>query len=78
MTSNSLLAKAIDSPSSAMFSNYSYTLYGLASGNKGWEQVTIDHPEVGANEIFELAFTKIKNNPILLLREITGAYLDYF
>lgn len=78
MTSNSLLAKAIDSPSSAMFSNYSYTLYGLASGNKGWEQVTIDHPEAGANEIFELAFTKIKNNPILLLRGITGAYLDYF
>lgn len=78
MAGNWLLAKAINSPTSAMFSNYSYTLYGLAAGNKGWEQVLIDHPGVGPNEIFTLAFEKIKDEPSLFVQGIAGAYSDYF
>lgn len=78
MAGNWLLAKAIHSPTSAMFSNYSYTLYGLAVGNKGWEQVLVDHPGVSANEIYTLAFNKIKNEPALFIQGITGAYSDYF
>lgn len=78
MAGNWLLAKAINSPTSAMFSNYSYTLYGLAAGNKGWEQVLVDHPGVVSNEIFVLAFDKIKNEPMLFVQGISGAYTDYF
>lgn len=78
MAGNWILAGLIDSPTSAMFSNYSYTLYGLAAGNKGWEQVLIDYPGVSGNEIFTLAFDKIKNDPILFLKGIVGAYTDYF
>ncbi|MFM8425595.1 MAG: hypothetical protein ACKOBL_10500, partial [Chloroflexota bacterium] len=78
MAGNWLLAKAINSPTSAMFSNYSYTLYGLAVGNKGWEQVLVDHPGVSANEIYTLAFNKIKNEPALFIQGIAGAYSDYF
>jgi hypothetical protein len=78
MAGNWLLAKAIHSPTSAMFSNYSYTLYGLAVGNKGWEQVLVDHPGVSANEIYTLAFNKIKNEPALFIQGIAGAYSDYF
>lgn len=75
---NWLLAKAIHSPTSVMFSNYSYTLYGLAAGNKGWEQVLIDHPGTNPNDIYTLAFNKIKGNPHLFFEGIRGAYLDYF
>lgn len=78
MAGNWLFAKAINSPTSAMFSNYSYTLYGLAAGNKGWEQVLVDHPGVNASEIFALAFEKIKNEPVLFAQGIAGAYADYF
>lgn len=78
MAGNLLLAKAINSPTSAMFSNYSYTLYGLAVGNKGWEQVLIDHPGVNADEIYVLAFNKIISEPALFVRGIVSAYSDYF
>lgn len=78
MAGNWLFAKAINSPTSAMFSNYSYTLYGLAAGNKGWEQVLVDHPGVDSNKIFALAFDKIKNEPSLFAQGISGAYTDYF
>lgn len=78
MVGNWLLAKAINSPTSAMFSNYSYTLYGLAAGNKGWEQVLVDHPGTSANKIYALAFDKIKNEPLLFAQGIAGAYSDYF
>lgn len=78
MAGNWILAKAINSPSSAMFSNYSYTLYGLAVGNKGWEQVLLDYPGANANEIYLLAFNKIKSDPALFIQGIAGAYSDYF
>lgn len=78
MAGNWLLGKLINPPTSAVFSNYSYTLYGLASGNKGWEQVLIDYPNVQESEIYALAFDKIRNDPVLLLQGIVGAYSDYF
>ncbi|MBI3170858.1 MAG: hypothetical protein HYZ22_20450 [Chloroflexi bacterium] len=78
MAGNWVFARAIHSPTSAMFSNYSYTLYGLAVGNKGWEQVLVNHPGANANEIYALAFDKIKNEPFLFARGIAGAYSDYF
>lgn len=78
MAGNWLLGKLLNPPTSAVFANYSYTLYGLASGNKGWEQVLVDHPNVPENEIYALAFDKIRNNPILFMQGIAGAYSDYF
>ncbi len=35
---------AVDSSSS--MANFSYTLYGLVVGGKGWRQYTLDHPDV--------------------------------
>ena len=78
MAGNWVFARAIHSPTSAMFSNYSYTLYGLAVGNKGWEQVLVDHPGVNGNEIYALAFDKIKKEPLLFVQGVAGAYSDYF
>ena len=49
-------------------SNFSYTLYGLAVGGKGWGQVLVDHP--GATEgaaIYALALEEIRRHPRGLL-----------
>jgi len=78
MTANWSLAKLMNSPTSKPFSNYSYTLYGIASGNKGWEQAGIDHPTASESEILDLALQKIKENPALFAQGVIGAYSDYF
>lgn len=75
---NLILVRAIAEPQSAPFSNYSYTLYGLASGNKGWDQVIIDHPNVSEQEVMPLAIQKIRSEPTLLLQGMLGSFADYF
>jgi len=75
---NFLLFKAIADPQSIPFSNYSYTLYGLASGNKGWTQAGTDYPNDNESEIMSLAIQKIRSDPALFLRGILGSYRDYF
>lgn len=52
-------------------SNFSYVLYGLAAGGKGWKQIYIDHPDIfqggeGAfsQVIYALAFERIATNPL--------------
>ena len=50
--------------SQTAMSNFSYTLYGLAVGGKGWAQVQVDHP--GATEgaeIYALALEEIRRHP---------------
>lgn len=78
MFANFAIARINTSPKSTTFSNYSYTLYGLVSGNKGWEQAGKDHPEADADEIYALAIQKIVDNPIYFLLNVLGAYRDYF
>ncbi len=75
---NLILVRLIADPHSALFSNYSYTLYGLASGNKGWDQVIRDHPEVTEREVMPLAIQKIRSEPTLLLQGMLGTFADYF
>lgn len=78
MAANSGLIRLVSASPSAAFSNYSYTLYGIAVGNKGWEQAGIDHPNAGAGEVYELAFHSIRENPALFAQGVAGAYADYF
>jgi hypothetical protein len=75
---NLILVRVIAQPQGAPFSNYSYTLYGLASGNKGWDQVIKDHPNVSEEEVMPLAIQKIRSEPTLLLQGMSGAFTDYF
>jgi hypothetical protein len=75
---NALLLKVVAQPNSVPFSNYSYVLYGLASGNKGWTQVFIDHPGVTEPEVMPLAISKIQADPAGLIRGILGSYADFF
>jgi hypothetical protein len=75
---NFVLLKAVALPQSAPFSNYSYILYGMASGNKDWSQVMIDHPNITESEIMPQALQKIRSNPAPFLMSIYESYRDYF
>ena len=75
---NIILVRVIAQPQSVPFSNYSYTLYGLASGNKGWTQVIRDYPNITEQEIMPLAIQKIRSEPTLLLKGMIGSFADYF
>lgn len=78
MGANWGLVKLINSSSAEAFSNYSYTLYGLAVGNKGWEQAGIDHPDASPSQVYDLAFQQIRQDPALFAKGVAGAYADYF
>ncbi|HXQ33650.1 MAG TPA: hypothetical protein VN843_06475 [Anaerolineales bacterium] len=78
MLSNMVMVKIIGSTDAVPFSNYSYSLYGLASGNAGWSQVNRDHPDVKEEEVLGLALEKIHNNPSLFVIGILRSYRDYF
>ena len=75
---NLLLLQLIGANLDSAFSNYSTVLYGLAAGNKGWQQVYRDYPGVGDNEIWGLAIKQILSTPGLFLSGIAGAVADYF
>jgi len=75
---NIINIKLLGSKEGAIFSNYSYTLYGLASGGAGWTQFELDHPGIPETEILPLAIQKIQSNPNLFFQGIIGSYKDYF
>jgi len=75
---NSILLKTIAEPQGVPFSNYSYTLYGLASGNKGWTQAGQDYPNATESEVMSLALQKIRSDPALFLRGMLRSTRDYF
>jgi hypothetical protein len=67
---NLALTRLVAVPSGVPFANFSYTLYGLASGGKSWVYVFEAHPEVLAiqepeqsKKIYQLAFELIREKP---------------
>jgi hypothetical protein len=75
---NLLLVKNIGSKNGVAFSNFSYIVYSLASGNQEWTAVYKDYPNVTEAEVMPLAIQKIRQNPGLLIKGIVAAYGDYF
>ncbi|MFN8413060.1 MAG: hypothetical protein U0Z26_11790 [Anaerolineales bacterium] len=73
--------KIIAASSGVPFANFSYTLFGLASGGKSWAYVFQAHPEVlklqepeQSRTIYHLAFEAIKKNPLLTIQ---GAFFNW-
>jgi len=74
-----LLVLAVGGDTAGSYGNLSYILYGLSVGGAGWQQVTIDHPEVLAlaagtrrsQAIYALALENLKAEPALI---VTGLY----
>ena len=67
----SLLVYGVGGNPSNSHGNFSYTLYGLTVGGKGWSQVLIDHPEIGLGDaakskvIYALAWRNFVENPVM-------------
>jgi hypothetical protein len=78
---NLILTRVIAVPSGVPFANFSYTLYGLASGGRSWAYVFEAHPEVlgiqepeQSKKIYQLAFDLIRANP---LQTVQGAIFNW-
>ena len=72
---NLALTRLIAVPSGIPFANFSYTLYGLASGGKSWAYIFEVHPEVlkiqepeQTRRIYQLAFELIRANPVQIMQ----------
>jgi len=82
----SFLVAHFGGTASASHSNFSYTLYGLSIGGKGWGQVFTDHPELFqgnlsdvqvARLIFDLAWTNIVTSPLLIVKTLARNLLRF-
>lgn len=69
------LTRLIAVPGGVPFANFSYTLYGLASGGKSWAYVFQAHPELQqiqepeqSKRVYQLAFDLIRANPLQTAR----------
>ncbi len=68
---NLALTRMVAVPSGVPFANFSYTLYGLASGGESWYYVFQTHPELNqiaepeqSKRIYQMAFDLIRANPM--------------
>jgi hypothetical protein len=78
---NLILVRSLASSTGVPFANFSYTLYGLASGGESWHYVFERYPELEslpADEqssiIYQRAFDLIQEQPGLLVR---GAFYNW-
>lgn len=68
-----LLVLAVGGSPGSSHGNFSYTLYGLSVGGKGWQQVLIDHPELSGSDalmskaIYGFAWKNLSIQPELFL-----------
>jgi hypothetical protein len=79
---NMLVFKLVADPGGMVFSNFSYTLYGVVAGGKGWMQILIDHPELNqlddvarSAQTYALVFEAFKANPFNI---VIGAFKNWF
>jgi hypothetical protein len=79
---NMLVFKLVANPGGMVFSNFSYTLYGVVTGGKGWMQILIDHPELAqlddvsrSAQTYALVFEAWKANPFNI---VIGAFKNWF
>ena len=75
---NTYLIKTIALNEKDTFSNFGHSLYGMASGYKGWAYVYTVHPELdNTTNVLPLALELIRENPIPLFIGILLNYKDY-
>jgi hypothetical protein len=73
------------SGTTSLFSNFSYTFYGLVVGGKGWTQAFTDLPQALALQepaqsrmIFQIAFQSVRQHPQLLVQGLLRYYGLFF
>ncbi|MBA3072572.1 MAG: hypothetical protein FP831_03180 [Anaerolineae bacterium] len=77
-----LVFNLVADPGGMVFSNFSYTLYGVVAGGKGWMQILIDHPELAqlddvsrSAQTYALVLEAWKAHPFSI---IVGAFKNWF
>ncbi len=76
-----LAARLVVAPGATFQGNFSYTLYGLAVGGKGWGYVLTQHAAElhglsdgqMSNKVYELAFAQIQSQPSVLMKSLLAA-----
>lgn len=81
---NMLVFKLVADPGGMVFSNFSYTLYGVVAGGKGWMQILIDHPELAqlddvarSARTYALIFDTWKAHPFNIVIGALKNWYDY-
>ncbi len=74
---NFAIFKLLASPGSIPFGNFGATLYGMATGYKGWRAFYIEYPKVSEAEAFKISAQIILKSPILFLTAILKAYVEF-
>lgn len=81
---NMLVFNLIADPGGMVFSNFSYTLYGVVAGGKGWMQILIDHPELAqlddvsrSAQTYALVFDAWKAHPFNIIIGAIKNWFDY-
>jgi hypothetical protein len=76
--------RSVAPPEAVPFSNYGYSLYGLASGGKGWQQFERDHPSVAgrydastSRQAFRAALALVKERPQALVLGMAALLARY-
>jgi hypothetical protein len=65
-----------------LLSNFSYVIYGLSQGGKGWVQAQQDLPQLGGTDsqvaalLYRKAFETIISNPLLILTGLTKTFMQ--
>jgi len=75
---NQVMVKAFGTRNIIPFGNFSYSLYGLASGGKSWAYVQEVYPHADELEIYKLAMQLILDKPELFLKGIFYNYSLFF
>lgn len=82
---NLLIKKFFGTSSGVLFSQFSYALYGLASGGKSWSYIFQVHPEIKAlphpesiATAYQLTFDLIRHNPVLLVQGVFHNWSVFF
>jgi len=82
---NKLLLATFAPHDHVVFSNFPWTLYGIAVGGMGWTQVLVDHPYIAdlepsarTAEIYRLIGAAVRDNPFNFVRGILHQYNEFF
>ena len=82
---DAILRHLVSNSGGMAYGNFSYVLYGLVMGGKGWGQVLIDHPEIhlamrGSQQyslIYSLAFDAFRADPMRAARGFLSSWWYY-
>lgn len=70
---------SLNAPTWAALSNFPLVFYGLASGGKGWQQASIDRPDlVTPSELTAAAIQNIWLDPSLILNFLWREFLEFW